>query len=122
MGGAVVHFEIMAEDAKRVREFYSELFGWSVSADNQWNYGMVDRSENLSSQGIGIGGGIGQMPGGMPGYSTVYVEVPDVDAALARAEALGGSRLMGPEKVMEGVEIGLATDPEGHPIGVIKSA
>jgi hypothetical protein len=28
---------------------------------------------------------------------------------------------MGPETVMEGVEIGLFTDPEGHLIGVIKS-
>jgi uncharacterized protein len=121
MGGAVVHFEIMAKDAARVRDFYRELFGWSADADNQWNYGVVDRAQNLSREGTGIGGGIGQMPEGMPGYTTVYVEVPDVEAALAQAEALGGSRLMGPEKVMDGLEIGLATDPEGHPIGVIKA-
>jgi predicted enzyme related to lactoylglutathione lyase len=121
MGGAVVHFEIMANDAKQLRTFYSEMFGWSVNADNQWNYGVVDRAENLSSQEIGIGGGIGQMPEGMPGYTTFYVEVPDVEAALAQAEKLGGTRLMGPETVMAGVEIGLATDPEGHPIGVIKA-
>jgi hypothetical protein len=29
---------------------------------------------------------------------------------------------MGPEQVMEGVEIGMASDPEGHVIGVIKAA
>jgi hypothetical protein len=27
--------------------------------------------------------------------------------------------MMGPDKVMEGVEIGLFNDPEGHVIGVI---
>jgi hypothetical protein len=48
-----------ALDAQKLRTFYGELFGWSVNADNQWNYGSVDRAENLSRQGIGIGGGIG---------------------------------------------------------------
>jgi predicted enzyme related to lactoylglutathione lyase len=36
------------------------------------------------------------MPEGMPGHVTFYVEVPDVEAALVRAEQLGGTRLMGP--------------------------
>ena len=121
MGGAVVHFEIMGQDAGKLRAFYGELFGWSVNTDNPFNYGTVDRTENLSSQGIGIGGGIGQMPEGAPGHTTVYVEVPDVEAALVQAESLGGTRLMGPEQVMEGVEIGMASDPEGHVIGVIKA-
>jgi predicted enzyme related to lactoylglutathione lyase len=121
MGGAVVHFEIMGRDAAKLRAFYGDMFGWSINADNQWNYGTVDREENLSGQGVGIGGGVGQLPEGMPGHTTIYVEVPDVEDALARAEALGGARLMGPEKVMEGVEIGVAHDPEGHVIGVIKA-
>ena len=45
-----------------------------------------------------------------------------MEAALAKAESLGGSRMMGPEKVMEGVEIGLFNDPEGQLVGVVKSA
>jgi hypothetical protein len=44
-----------------------------------------------------------------------------VEGALANAESLGGSRMMGPEKVMEGVEIGLFNDPEGHVVGVVKA-
>lgn len=52
---------------------------------------------------------------------TFYVQVPDVEAALAKAEGLGGSRMMGPDKVMEGVEIGLFNDPEGHLVGVVKT-
>jgi hypothetical protein len=35
---------------------------------------------------------------------------------------MGGARVMGPETVMEGVEVGRFTDPEGHLIGVIKAA
>jgi hypothetical protein len=29
--------------------------------------------------------------------------------------------MMGPEKVTEGVEIGLFLDPEGHTVGLVKS-
>jgi predicted enzyme related to lactoylglutathione lyase len=48
--------------------------------------------------------------------------VPDVEAALAKAESLGGTRTMGPDEPMEGLVIGLFTDPEGHVIGVLQSA
>ena len=58
------------------------------------------------------------MPDGHDGYATFYVDVDDVEAALSRAESLGGSRLMGPETVMEGLTIGLFADPEGHVVGV----
>ena len=47
--------------------------------------------------------------------------MPDVEAALAKAESLGGTRTMGPQK-MDQVEIGLFNDPEGHQVGVVKSA
>jgi predicted enzyme related to lactoylglutathione lyase len=48
--------------------------------------------------------------------------VPDVEEALAKAESLGGSRMMGPAEVMEGLVIGLFTDPEQHVIGVMSRA
>jgi uncharacterized protein len=51
---------------------------------------------------------------------TFYVEVPDVEASLQKAEGLGAKRMMGPDKVMEGVTIGLFLDPEGHVISVIE--
>jgi uncharacterized protein len=52
---------------------------------------------------------------------TFYIEVPDVEAALAKAESLGGTRMMGPDKVMDTIEIGLFNDPEGHLVGVVKT-
>ena len=45
--------------------------------------------------------------------------MPDVEAALAKAESLGGTRLMGPEEVMDGCVLGLFTDPEGRLVGVV---
>jgi predicted enzyme related to lactoylglutathione lyase len=84
-------------------------------------YGIVDREGNVNADGIGIGGGIAQGPEGYPGHVTFYVEVPDVEASLAKAESLGGSRMMGPEEVQPGLVIGLFTDLEGHVVGVIQS-
>ena len=52
---------------------------------------------------------------------TFYVAVPDVEAALKKAESLGGTRMMGPDKMPEAsIEIALFTDPEGHVIGLVK--
>ena len=122
MGQPVVHFEIIGKDAEKLQSYYSDLFGWKIDSDNPMNYGIVQRDGNVNADGVGIGGGIGPGPDGYPGHVTVYVEVPDVEAALAKAESLGGSRVMGPEKVMEQVEIGLFNDPEGHVVGVVKTA
>ncbi|MDQ3931479.1 MAG: VOC family protein [Actinomycetota bacterium] len=121
MGQPVVHFEIIGKDAERLQRYYADLFGWEIDSANALNYGTVQREGNTNADGVGIGGGIGPGPEGYAGHVTVYVEVPDVEAALAKAESLGGSRMMGPEQVAEGVEIGLFNDPEGHTIGVVKS-
>ena len=120
MGQPVVHFEIIGTDAQALQKYYSQLFGWEINADNPMNYGIIERAGNVNADGVGIGGGVGAGPEGYGGHVTFYVEVPDVEEALARAESLGGSRMMGPEKVMEGVEIGLFHDPEGHVVGVVK--
>jgi predicted enzyme related to lactoylglutathione lyase len=122
MGQPVVHFEIVGTDADKLQTYYSELFGWEIDADNPMSYGVVQREGNTNSDGVGIGGGISRGPEGYSGHVTFYVEVPDVEAALAKAESLGGTRMMGPDKPMEGVEIGLFNDPEGHVVGLVKSA
>jgi predicted enzyme related to lactoylglutathione lyase len=122
MGQPVVHFEVIGKDADKIQAYYSELFGWQIDADNEMGYGVVQREANLSPEGIGIGGGVAAGPDGYSGHVTFYVEVPDVEAALAKAESLGGSRIMGPESVMGQLELGQFSDPEGHVIGVVKTS
>jgi predicted enzyme related to lactoylglutathione lyase len=122
MGQPVVHFEIIGKDGPGLQSFYGELFGWQIDADNPMRYGVVAREGNVNRDGVGIGGGVAAGPDGYEGHLTFYVEVPDVEAALAEAERLGGRRLMGPDQPMEGLEIGQFADPEGHLIGLIKAA
>jgi predicted enzyme related to lactoylglutathione lyase len=121
MGQPVVHFEVIGTDGEKLQKYYSELFGWEIDSNNEMKYGMVARDSNLSSDGQpGIGGGVAGGPPGYEGHVTFYVAVPDVEAALAKAEELGGKRIMGPEKIMDMVELGQLSDPEGHVIGVVK--
>jgi predicted enzyme related to lactoylglutathione lyase len=108
----------MGTDGEKLRSFYARLFEWNIDADNPLAYGIVRRETNF--EGVGIGGGIGGVPEGMPGHVTFYVEVPDVAVALAQAEKLGGARLMGPIELQPGVELGQFSDPEGHMVGLLK--
>ena len=122
IGQPVVHFEIIGQDGGKLQEYYGELFGWEFDADNPMNYGVVTREGNTNAEGAGIGGGVAAGPDGYEGHVTFYIEVPDVEAALTKAEGLGGTRVMGPETIMEPIELGMFTDPEGHLVGVVKSA
>ena len=84
-------------------------------------YGTISREGNVTADGVGIGGGIGALPEGQPAYVTFYVEVPDVEASLTEAERLGGTRVMGPEQIMESLVIGMFSDPDGNMIGLIEA-
>jgi uncharacterized protein len=103
-GAAVDWFEVLGSDGARSQRFYAELFGWTVP---QGAYGQVT---------AGIGGGIGA--GGESRWATVYAAVADVEAALARAESLGGSRVYGPRPVDDHTETGAFRDPAGNVFGV----
>jgi uncharacterized protein len=110
----VVHFEIVGGDAAALHTFYAQLFGWRIEPGGPGGYGLVQPSGP-----DGITGGIGSGDGGGSRHVTVYVGVPDVGAALDRAEELGGGRLSGPD-IVPGttIELGQFTDPEGHVIGL----
>jgi hypothetical protein len=124
MGQPVVHFEIIGNDPEKLRGYYGELFGWEFhtgdatteKVSQPGTYGFVDGS--TTGEGNGINGGIGGGEGYQPRV-LFYVGVSDVEAALRKAESLGGKRLMGPEPE-SGVElaVGRFIDPEGNVIGV----
>jgi predicted enzyme related to lactoylglutathione lyase len=119
MGRPVIHFEVVGKDGDALRTFYSELFGWEIDADNPLNYGVVNREGNTTSDGVGIGGGVASAQPGSEGHVTFYVDVPDIEAALADAERFGGTKLWGPLKATDQIELGQFTDPEGHVIGLM---
>lgn len=135
MGKPIVHFEVMGKDGPKLRDYYSEMFGWEFAHPTAGNgdgaegeapegppmfYEVTGREGNTLPDGTGIGGGIGTAPDGYDGHVTFYVEVDDVEAALQKADELGGKRMMGPDEILGGaMTIGQFTDPEGHVIGLV---
>jgi uncharacterized protein len=123
MGQPVVHFEIIGTDPAGLRSYYGDLFGWefdtsgsvSEAVSEAGDYGFVAPG---TDDGGGIPGGVGGGTG-YPSHTIFYVGVPDVEAALQKAESLGGTRRMGPDRA-PGRDLVVAhfTDPEGNLIGL----
>jgi uncharacterized protein len=128
MGQPVVHFEVVGKDYDKLKSFYSDVAGWTYDEPPEATqegvppYALVPREGNTNPEGIGIGGGLGVGPEGYEGHVTFYIEVPDVGASLDQVEKLGGTRVMGPDSPVEGLTIGLFTDPEGHLVGLTQAA
>src|SRR5437763_6574368 len=103
-------FDISTPVAPRARRFYQELFGWSVNA--------IDETYALIGEGQPTGG-IGQAGPEAPytGF-VVYFPVEDVDSALARAENLGGTRVLEPTTTPVS-RIAVFTDPDGNLVGLL---
>jgi predicted enzyme related to lactoylglutathione lyase len=118
MSNPVAWFEIVGRNGDALRAFYGGLFDWKIDAsDTSMDYGLVPPAPG------GIGGGIGRSQDGGAGHVTVYVEVDDPAACLARAEQLGGSTLVPPMRVA-GLDLTIAffADPEGHVVGLSRGA
>jgi predicted enzyme related to lactoylglutathione lyase len=123
MAQPVVHFEIIGNDPQKLRDYYTGLFGWEFQTPSPvahevsepGSYGFLDVV--TSEDGTGIRGGVGGGPS-HKSHAVFYVGVPNVEAALQRAESLGGTRAMGPATSPNGLVVGHFTDPEGTLIGV----
>lgn len=110
MSNPVVWFEVMGQNADKLRSFYGKLLGWKFNTDNPMNYGMVDAGEG------GIAGGVGQVDEG-PGWATFYTKVGDLEAAVALAENLGATIRM-PITELPDTRVAVVTDPEGNAVGL----
>jgi predicted enzyme related to lactoylglutathione lyase len=118
MGNPVVWFEVMGKDGPKLRSFYGDLFGWSYEEVEGMDYGMVQEADG--GEMPSIQGGIGTAPEGAPNYQTFYVAVDDVQAALDKAESLGGTTTVPPMDLPMGGKIAIFNDPEGNMIGLFK--
>ena len=119
MGMPVGFFEVASEDHERAQAFYAALFDWQVSADPEMGgYGLVDTGAG-GAIGGGIGGGIGPAEGPGDAGVKIYVRVPDLQAALARAEELGGKAQVPPTDLPGDYgRFAVLADPDGNPVGL----
>jgi predicted enzyme related to lactoylglutathione lyase len=116
MPNPVTHFEIAGRDGARLESFYGSLFGWTSERREAGGsaYGWITTGAKE-----GIGGGIRHEPDGRAEL-VIYVEVDDVDAAVARAAELGATVRIPPMDAPE-IRFALIADPEGNPVGLIRT-
>lgn len=112
MSNPVVWFEVMGKDGDELRGFYGELFGWKYDVHEGMSYGFVP------AEGKGIPGGVGASSERQ--YVTFYVATPDIEKQLAQATKLGGKVLMPRTALPGGTVLGMFSDPEGNPIGLVE--
>jgi uncharacterized protein len=103
----VVHFETNGTDGQALEKFYSEVFGWHVQSFPEFGYATID-----THAGAGINGGIGTAQEGKPPYVTFYVENPDPEATLRKAESVGATTVM-PVTEIAVAKYGQFRDPQG---------
>ena len=113
MPNPIVWFEVIGQDADKMKAFYGKLFGWEYNTlPEMGGYGLV-------KDAAPVPGGIGQAPEGN-GWTTFYVGVDDLDATLAAAQADGGTVLMPSMTLPDGGTIAVFADPEGRPVGLFQ--
>jgi predicted enzyme related to lactoylglutathione lyase len=114
MNHPVVHFEIGCRDRTATTQFYRDLFDWSIT-----DSGIA--SEIAAALPDGITGHIIALGHEPFSYTMVYVRVSDIAETLKKAEALGGTTLVGPIPIPTGTFAWFA-DPEGRQIGLLQPA
>jgi hypothetical protein len=111
----VVFFQIWAKEPERQCAFYREIFGWKIDEPNAMGLSMIEHGVGGPPEGVG-----GAIMAGAEARVLVYVQVLDPLETLAKAEALGGRRVMEPFDVPEGPTVAQMADPEGNVIGLVK--
>ncbi|MFK3890331.1 VOC family protein [Sphingomonas sp. NPDC079357] len=114
--GQMVWNELTTPDQDGALAFYARLFGWrqerGMSMGPLGEYRFVDAGPAC------IGATMHVLPGGAPGW-LFYAEVDDIDAAMERLTATGGTVLHGPDPIPGDAFSVVAADPDGARIGFV---
>ncbi len=110
---SICHIEFESTDLARSQAFFEKMFEWTFRSfgDTMVVFGLGDTHL----------GGLQKVEKASPGRSpSVWVEVDDVDAYLARVEKSGGA-IKGGKSMIDGVgwsaEI---SDPDGNSVGLVQ--
>jgi len=108
--GRVGWHELLAADRTKAFAFYGEVFGWQkVNAE----IGPTNKYQLFSVGGQTIGGMFTKRREELLSFWLYYINVDDVDAALERVKAAGGSIFEGPMELSGEIWIARCRDPQG---------
>jgi len=114
MANPVTRWQIVARDPEAVTAFYRKLFGWNVRTDNALGYRVLESGDDR-----GIDGGVWPSPPDGHNLVQLFVEVDDVDAAIAKATSLGATVIVPESELPDGDTMAIMLDPAGLSFGLV---
>ena len=115
MSTPVVWFEVMGQHGDNLQGFYAGAPRLALRPDQALRRVPAPRARR--AQRGGPSGAARRPRPSPPWWVTFYTRVPDLDAAIAKARALGSQVLVPPTRHGDTV-IAVVSDPEGHPVGL----
>lgn len=115
--GAMTWNELTTTDMQAARDFYGGLFDWTFEKMPNMEYYLIRNGKRAN-------GGIMPTPEaaqGMPPVWTVYFSVADIDQAVEKAKAAGGTVMGGIMDAGETGRFAIITDPTGMAAAFIQS-
>ncbi len=116
-------YELMTPDPKAGQAFYTKLFGWGLqdfdSAGHE-SYVMWTRNNKPFGGVMGLPDEARKM--GAPPHWLAYIDVTNVDSAVASATKLGAKVYVQPTDIPGGGRFAVLADPQGAVFGVVSSA
>jgi uncharacterized protein len=111
--GAPSWFELHTRDYDASVRFYQKVFGWDIQVvSDAPEFRYTTRADGPGGMLAGIMDATAFLPEGVPNHWSVYFEVDDVDAALAKTAELGGAIVQPAEDTPYG-RLATATDSTG---------
>lgn len=121
----VVHFEMPAENGKRVSEFYSKVFGWKTETLGPEMDGYILATTTKSEDGRPvtpgtINGGFFVKEKGAAEHPSVVIGVEDVHAHVKKIEKAGG-KILGEPQEIPGIGLYVSfLDTEGNKVSLLQ--
>ena len=113
--GRFVWHDLLTGDVERAKAFYTDLLGWEIEVfkPGEMDYPMI-------SSGGKQHGGFGPAPEGAPPHWMGHVQVEDLDAALERVRAHGGTVLVDAMTIPEVGRMAPIADPQGAVLSIFE--
>jgi len=113
--GALVWNELQTSDVEGSKTFYKAVFGWENATDES-GYVVLSNDGRMQAGMMAIDPSWGEVP---PNWG-VYFMVEDVEAAVAKAEELGGNVMVPPMAAGEMGRFSVLQDPQGGAFTVMQ--
>jgi hypothetical protein len=127
MDHTIVHFEIPANNAEKLRKFYSGVFGWKIEKGSEdmsgpmeyWLIDTVPVDKQMNPLRPGVNGGMYKKTSAEL-KPVNYFSVENADEYIEKIKKLGGKIIVPKQEVPHVGWTAVATDPEGNQFPILQ--